>query len=143
MDMGRNWEAFWRFRHMADRYTDHEFAEDILFNAFSLADQLGEEDKSIELSERYFADDSYLKYRGTIADKVTDLYMATEQYDEIYRITDWYLQRETKDAAAKKLLFKYGMARMLRYQNNELLEDFEVYRQAFGGTPAGTIIRYF
>ena len=48
--------------------------------------------------------------------------MATEQYDEIYRITDWYLQRETKDAAAKKLLFKYGMARMLRYQNNELLE---------------------
>ena len=125
MDMERNWEAFWRFRYMADRYPDHEFAEDILFNAFSLAYQLDQEDVSIELSERYFAEEDYAKFRGTIADKITDLYTEIEQYDEIYRISEWYLQRETDDAAAKKLPFKHGMARMLRYENNELVADFK------------------
>lgn len=143
LDIERKWEAFWRFRNMVERYPEHEFAEDILFNAYSLGNQLGQYDIAVELSERYFENDDYTSYRGTIADEMGDLYVQVEEFDKLYQTTSWYLSRESDDGAAKKLLFKHGMVRMTRYENKLLIRDFERYRERYERTKAGVVIQYF
>ena len=100
MEMGRNWEAFWRFRLMVDTYPDHKFAEDILFSAYSLGHQLGEYQIAEELGRRYLDDPRYTRYGGTVADQISGTYLANGNYDELHKLTTWYLERAADDSAA-------------------------------------------
>ncbi len=143
MDMGRNWEAFWRFRVMVDTYPDHEFAEDILFSSFSLARQLGEFDEAEALGERYLESGKFTRYRGTIADEISSDYLEREQYDDLYGITRWYLKKDADDAAASLLLFKYGMARLSQYETPELIQDFQEFNDLYGSTKSSLVLNYF
>ena len=143
MEMGRNWEAFWRFRLMVDAYPDHEFAEDILFSAYSLGHQLGQNVIAEELGKRYLDDGTYKRYRGTVADQVSGIYVEETKYDELYKLTTWYLERAADDRAAQLLLFKHAVARMTQLQNQELIRDFKIFREKYEYSKSAVVIHYF
>jgi TolA-binding protein len=143
MDMGRKWEAFWRFRLMVDRYPDHQYAEDILFSSYSLAYQLNERGMAEELGKRYLDTEAFSRYRGTVADQVSDIYLEEERYDELYALSAWYLERQADDKAAQQLLFKHAVARLTWIQNWELISDFETYRQKYENSKCAVVIHYF
>ncbi len=46
MEMSRDWEAFWRFRELVDRYPNHTSGESILYSAFSLSVKLEDVEES-------------------------------------------------------------------------------------------------
>ena len=143
MDMERNWEAFWRFRLMVDAYPDHKFAEDILFSAYSLGFQLGENSIAEELGKRYLDNGSYTSYRDTVADQVSGIYLEEEKYDELHQLTTWYLERAPDDSAAQLLLFKHAVARLTKFENPELIEDLQIYREQYGNSKCAVVIHYF
>ncbi|MGJ8639827.1 MAG: tetratricopeptide repeat protein [Opitutaceae bacterium] len=143
MDMGRDWEAFWRFRVMVDTYPKHEYAEDILFSAFSLARKLGEGVEAKALAERYLGQDSFVRYRGTVADELTTDYLELKEYEDLFKLTRWYLKLEVDDGAASLLLFKYGMARLQRFETQELVSDFQVFKAKYAGASFSLVIDYF
>ena len=143
MEMGRNWEAFWRFRLMVDAYPDHEFAEDILFSAYSLGHQLGENAIAEELGRRYLDDGTNKRFRGTVADQVSGIYQEEKNYDELYKLTTWYLERAADDGAAQLLLFKHAVARMTQLQNQELIRDFTIFREKYGNSKCAVVLHYF
>ena len=143
MEMGRNWEAFWRFRLMVDAYPDHQYAEEILFSAYSLGHQLGENAIAEELGKRYLDNGSYTSYRDTVADQVSGIYLEEEKYDELYQLTAWYLERSADDTAAQLLLFKHAVARLTRMENQELIDDFQTYRESYETAKCAVVIHYF
>ncbi|CAA6691628.1 MULTISPECIES: tetratricopeptide repeat protein [unclassified Lentimonas] len=143
MAMGRDWEAFWRFREMVDLYPDHEYAEDILFAAFSLGRKLGESSESVDLSRRYLETDKFTRYRGTVSDEITTDYLELGEYDELYEMTRWYMGISPDDPAASLLLFKCGMARLTRFQTLELIADFQGYKDQHDDTRSALVINYF
>ena len=143
MEMGRHWEAFWRFRLMVDAYPDHEFAEDILFSAYSLGYQLGENAIAEELGKRYLDQSTYTSYRDTVADQVSGIYLEEEKYDELHELTTWYLERAPDDSAAQLLLFKHAVARLTKFENQELIHDFQTYRRSYEDAKCAVIIHYF
>ncbi|MGJ8650242.1 MAG: tetratricopeptide repeat protein [Opitutaceae bacterium] len=143
MDMGRDWEAFWRFRLMVDKYPKHEYAEDILFSAYSLGRKLDQLPIAEELSTKYFSNDDYKKYRGTIADEMSTIYQEREMYDKLFELTYWYVAREGGDSAAALLMFKHGMARLIRLENQKLIDDFSMFRSKHGKTKNAVVINYF
>ncbi|MGJ8653858.1 MAG: tetratricopeptide repeat protein [Opitutaceae bacterium] len=143
MDLGRNWEAFWRFRLMVDSYPDHEFAEDILFSAYSLGNQLGASGVASDLGKRYLDRGAYKKYRSTVVDQVSSLYMEEKRVDELYALSSWYLERAPDDEAARLLLYKHAVSRMSQLQNEELIRDFLVYQKKYDSNKCAVIIRYF
>ncbi|MDQ8207534.1 tetratricopeptide repeat protein [Coraliomargarita sp. SDUM461003] len=143
MDMGRDWEAYWRFRVMVDTYPQHEFAEDILFFSLSLARQLGLREEAGKLSERYLGSNSYEKYRGTVADALSTDYLEYDEFEEIYQLTRWYLEGNANDAAASLLLFKHGMARLTRFETRELVEDFQYFKERYDRSKSALVINYF
>jgi TolA-binding protein len=143
MDMERYWEAFWRFRLMVDAYPDHEFAEDILFSAYSLGFQLGENAIAEELGKRYLDNRTFTSYRGTVADQVSGIYLEEENYDELHQLTTWYLERAPDDSAARLLLFKHAVARLTKFENPELIRDFQIYREKYGNSKCAVVIHYF
>ncbi|MDA9260343.1 tetratricopeptide repeat protein [Puniceicoccaceae bacterium] len=143
MDMGRNWAAFWRFRVMVDTYPDHEYAEDILFAAFSLGRKLGEFVESEDLSKRYLGNEKFTRYRGTVSDEITTDYLELEKYDKLYEMTRWYMGMAPNDPAASLLLFKCGMARLSRFETLELIDDFQGYKDQYDDTRSALVINYF
>ena len=143
MEMGRNWEAFWRFRLMVDAYPDHEYAEDILFSAYSLGYQLGASAIAEELGKRYLDNEAYTSYRDTVADQVSGIYQEAEKYDELHELTTWYLERAPDDSAARLLLFKHAVARLTKFENPELIDDFQIYRKKYGTAKCAVVIHYF
>ena len=143
MEMGRNWEAFWRFRLMVDTYPDHKFAEDILFSAYSLGHQLGEYDIAEELGRRYLDNGKNKRYRGTVADQISGIYQANGNYDELHKLTIWYLERAADDSAAQLLLFKHAIARMTLLENQLLIRDFLEYKQKYGANKCAVVLHYF
>lgn len=143
MDMERFWEAFWRFRLMVDAYPDHEFAEDILFSAYSLGHQLGENSIAEELGKRYLDNSTFTSYRGTVADQVSGIYLEEEKYDELHQLTTWYLERAPDDSAARLLLFKHAVARLTKFENPELIRDLQIYRKKYGNSKCAVVIHYF
>lgn len=143
MDMGRNWEAFWRFRLMVDAYPEHEFAEDILFSAYSLGHQLGASGIASDLGKRYLDNGTFKTYRSTVVDQVSSLYLEEKRTDELYELTTWYLERAPDDEAARLLLYKHAVSRMSQLQNGELIRDFLVYQQKYDSKKCAVIIRYF
>lgn len=143
MDMGRNWEAFWRFRLMVDAYPDHKFAEDILFSAYSLGHQLGESGIAQDLGRRYLNNGTFKVYRGTVVDQVSGIYQEEKKFDELYKLTTWYLQRSPDDEASRLLLYKHAVARLSQLQNAELIRDFLVYQKSYNNTKCAVVIRYF
>ena len=143
MEMGRNWEAFWRFRLMVDAYPEHQYAEDILFSAYSLGHQLGENAIAEALGKRYLDQSTYTNYRDTVADQVSGIYLEEEKYDELYQLTAWYLERSADDTAAQLLLFKHAVARLTRMENQELIDDFQTYRENYETAKCAVVIHYF
>jgi TolA-binding protein len=143
MEMGRNMEAFWRFRLMVDAYPDHKFAEDILYSAYSLAQQLGKIDDAEELGRRYLDDGTNTRYRGNVADQISGIYLENQNYDELFKLTSWYLERAPDDSAAQLLLFKHAAARMTLLQTPELIRDFLVYKDQYGNSKCAVVIHYF
>lgn len=143
MDMGRDWEAYGRFRLMVDQYPDHKYAEEILFSAYSLGYKLEQRDIAEELSRRYLGKQSNKTYRATVADEMSTLYLIEEEYDELYTMTQTYLSHSAGDAASSLLLFKHGMARLRRFENKELIEDFQTFDTKYGQTQSAVVIRYF
>ncbi|MBT4757500.1 MAG: tetratricopeptide repeat protein, partial [Opitutae bacterium] len=143
MDMERKWEAFWRFRLMVDAYPDHKYAEEILFSAYSLSHQLGANAIAEELGKRYLDNGTYTSYRDTVADQVSGIYLEEEKYDELYELTAWYLERAADDTAAQLLLFKHAVARLTKFENPELIRDFQIYREKYGNSKCAVVIHYF
>ncbi|MDQ8206356.1 tetratricopeptide repeat protein [Coraliomargarita sp. SDUM461003] len=143
MDMGRKWEAFWCFQEMVDRYPNHKYAEDILFSAYSLAYQLGDQEIAESLGKRYLDQEGFKRFRSTVAEQTSKAYLEQERYEELYQLTAWYLERSADDQAARLLLFKHGVARMTRMENRQLIDDFEHFRQQFGESHSGPVIYYF
>jgi TolA-binding protein len=143
MDMGRNWEAFWRFRLMVDTYPDHKFAEDILFSAYSLGHQLGENQIAEELGKRYLNNGAYKNYRATVADQVSGIYLEEQNHDELHILTTWYLERSADDQATQLLLFKHAVTRMSLLQNKLLIRDLLEYRKKYNSNKCAVIINYF
>ena len=143
MDMERNWEAFWRFRLMVDAYPDHEYAEEILFSAYSLGHQLGETAIAEELGKRYLDNSSFTSYRDTVADQVSGIYQEAEKHDELHELTTWYLERAPDDSAARLLLFKHAVARLTKFENPELIDDFQSYRKKYGDSKCAVVLHYF
>ncbi len=143
LDMERDWEAFWRFRKMVDKYPDHEYAESILFSAFSLGHKLDQYDIAEELSKRYLSNPNFRTYRATVADSMSSMYLEYEKYEELYAMTREYLSHSAGDAASALLLFKHGMARLRRFENPELINDFQTFNTKYGETNSAVVIRYF
>ena len=128
MEMGRNWAAFWRFRLMVDTYPDHQYAEDILFAAFSLGRKLGEFEESESLSTRYLTNTEFVRFRATVSDEISTDHLELEKYDKLYELTRWYMGVAPDDPVASLLLFKYGMARLSRFETIELIDDFQGFK---------------
>ncbi len=143
MDMGREWEAYWRFRVMVDEYPDHEFAEDIIFSSFSLGHKLGELEDAERLGKRYLETPGFKRYQATIADTISTDYLNAGEYKEVYKISRWYASIDPNDPAASLLLFKHGMARLTRFETPELIRDFELFRENYGETKSSLVINYF
>ena len=143
MEMGRDWEAFWRFRVMVDTYPDHKFAEDILFSSFSLGRKLGEFEEAESLAERYLGNKKFTNYRGTVADEITTDYLELEKYEKLYKLTRWMLEIDADAPAVSLLLFKHGMARLTRFEIRELISDFEEFKQKYGSSKSSLVINYF
>lgn len=143
MEMGRLWEAFWRFRLMVDAYPDHEHAESILYSAYSLAYQMGHTEFAFELGKRYLDDPANTRYSGTVADQISNIYLEASDYDELYKLTTWYLARAPDDRAAQLLLFKHAVARLTQLENQELIRDFQEYRGKYGSSKCAVAIHYF
>lgn len=143
MDMGREWEAYWRFRVMVDTYPEHEYAEDILFSSFSLGHKLGELEDAEGLGKRYLENQNFKRYRATIADTISTDYLEGGQYEKVYQISRWYASIDANDPAASLLLFKHGMARLLRFETPELIQDFQWFREKYGATKSSLVINYF
>lgn len=143
MEMGRYWEAFWRFRLMVDTYPDHKFAEDILFSAYSLGHQLGEYQIAEELGRRYLDDGRNTRYRGTVADQISGIYQANSNHDELFKLTTWYLERAPDDSAAQLLLFKHAVTRMTLLENQLLIQDFLEYKEKYDTNKCAVVLHYF
>lgn len=143
MDMGRKWEAFWCFQEMVHAYPNHKYAEDILFSAYSLAYQLGDQEIAESLGKRYLGNEAFKRFRSTVADQTSNVYLDQERYDELYQLAAWYLERSADDQAARLLLFKHGVARMTRMENRQLIADFENFKQKFGDSDSAPVINYF
>lgn len=143
MEMGRNWAAFWRFRLMVDEYPDHEFAEEILYSAYSLAHLLSENTIAAELGRRYLDNGAFKRYRATVADQVSGIYLEEKKYDDLYQLTTWYLERAPDDVAAQLILFKHAVARMTQLQNQELISDFNVYLGKYKNSKCAVLLHFF
>ncbi|WPJ97170.1 tetratricopeptide repeat protein [Coraliomargarita algicola] len=143
MDMGREWEAYWRFRVMVDEYPDHEYAEDIIFSSFSLGHKLGESEDAELLGKRYLENQNFKRYRATIADTISTDYLEGGEFQKVYQISRWYAAIDPNDPAASLLLFKHGMARLMRFETSELIRDFQLFRENYGETKSSLVINYF
>lgn len=143
MDIGRDWEAFWRFRKMVDQYPEHRHAETILYSAYSLSRRLGRTDMQQELAKRYLEEAEYTNYRSTVADQNMELHLAGQDFDAAYRLTLWYLEQSPNDDAATSLLFKHGMTRLERMENRELIREFEQLKETHSTAKTAPIIDYF
>lgn len=143
MDMGRNWEAYWRFRVMVDKYPKHEYAEDIMFSSFSLGHELGELEDAETLGKRYLENPDFKRYRATVADTISTDYLEGGEFEEVYELSRWYANIDPNDPAASLLIFKHGMARLSRFETPELIRDFQSYRDKYGATQSSLVINYF
>lgn len=143
MDMDRDWEAYWRFRVMVDTYPDHEYAEDILFSSFSLGRKLGVGQDTVVLAERYLQTENFKRYRGTIADDISMDYLESHKYEDVYKLTRWYLGIDPDGPASSLLLFKYGMARLSRFETPEMIRDFQGFKDLYGDSKSALVINYF
>lgn len=143
MEMGREWEAYWRFRLMVDEYPDHEFAEEIQFSSFSLGRKLGQRKDSEALAREYLEHDDFTQYRGTLSDDISTDYLESERFEDLYALTDWYLSLDADDPAASLLLFKHGMARLTRFETPELIADFQEFKNKYGRSKSALVINYF
>jgi TolA-binding protein len=114
-----------------------------LFSAYSLAYQLGDQEIAETLGKRYLDKEEFKRFRSTVADQTSKVYLEQERYDELYQLTSWYLERSASGQAARLLLFKHGVARMTRMENRELIDDFEGFKQKFGDSDSAPVINYF
>lgn len=144
MGMERDWEAFWLFHRMAEVYPEHEHAEAILYLAYSLAGKLGSDEMMVGLARRYLENTEFMEYRSTIASQLGDYYAEKEAYDELYQLTDDYLElAPAEDEGSQILLFTHGMMRLGRHEIGELIEDFTRYDSLYGNSGSGVVIHYF
>jgi tetratricopeptide (TPR) repeat protein len=72
-----------------------------------------------------------------------DIYQEASDYDELYKLTTWYLARAPDDRAAQLLLFKHAVARLTQLENQELIRDFQEYRGKYGSSKCAVAIHYF
>ncbi|WP_269525290.1 tetratricopeptide repeat protein [Coraliomargarita parva] len=131
MEMNRNWEAFWRFRFLVDRYPNHPSGESILYSAFALAIKLEAIDQGEELAHIYLDRDGYRKYRGMIASELAKIYKQKKKWDKLYELTPNYLATDSTDLAAQQIVFTHGMQRLEFLEFDELIREFSQFRSKY------------
>jgi TolA-binding protein len=143
LKLNRDWEAYWRFRVLAETYPDHPQHEHILYAAFTLARKLGENTSAAELARQYFKNKNYREFRGPVVNDLGDIYREQAQWDLFFALTGQYLADSNVDRTAEQLVFKHGLARLGRLENRQLIRDFEALSTQYGQSALADELHYF
>ncbi len=143
LEMNRKWEAYWRFRTLADEYPNHPQSEEILYSAFSLAKQLDEDGDCLELSNRYLNNSRYKQFRGPVANQKAAIYIKRKEFEKLFAMTAPFLAQDADSEAAEQIVFKHAFTRLERLENKKMISELEGFRQKYGNTRIRDELEYF
>ena len=96
----RDWESFWSFYWLYKDFPKHESAENFIYAAFSSANGVKNQKKSIELGEEYLANEDWKQFRADVTFIMANAYRAeAKTQDKIAKSLDGAISTKDRNRA--------------------------------------------
>jgi TolA-binding protein len=135
-ELGQPWEAMWTYWTAWRDYPSTDFAEDALFAACSIASELHQYDRAIELGLAYVGQFRDGNYYDDVTLMLTQIYLAKGEYTRCIDMARSTMARAPEHSYADQLHFLIGYAYFELEKFREALATFRSLRDSFSETSA-------
>lgn len=120
----RDWEGFWAYWELQNRYPDHKQLESFVYSAFMQADKVKYPPMIESMGEFYLSRDDFSTYVKEVTVILAKHYNSTKQWDKFFRISKDFIQRYPKDGYTAQMAYFMGDAWVKLEEPGELLDTF-------------------
>ncbi|MDP0496925.1 MAG: tetratricopeptide repeat protein [Verrucomicrobiota bacterium JB024] len=124
---GREWESFFAYKELVQKYPNHAAAQDFLYAAFSAASELKLTDEVIGMGESYVNNKAWKKYADDIAVKLCQFYLEKNQYEEFFDMAKGFLAENPESQYASQVIYLMGTTYVKLERFGDMIEQFRAY----------------
>ncbi|MEM8549707.1 MAG: tetratricopeptide repeat protein, partial [Verrucomicrobiota bacterium] len=124
---GRDWESFYAYRDLIERYPDNANIEDFIYAAFTAASELQLTDDVIALGQFYKEDPQRTKYLSDITLKLAQYYLDSGDYENFYVLARSFINKNPTDPYAAQILYMMGSFYLQQGRLDDILVEFNDY----------------
>ena len=130
-EMGQSWEALWTYWTTWLDYHDSDFAEDALFAAYSLAGELMQYDRALDLGITYVTQFKNGNYYDDASLMLAQIYLTKEDFKKCIETCRHTLEEHPEHSYADQLHFMIGYSYFQLEEFDEALKTFRSLQSAF------------
>lgn len=128
---GRDWEGFWAYNRLLERYPDHPNREDFLYAAFSTAANLGLEDEVLKLGEEYLRGGKMNQYKNDVIVRLAEFYIKERRFNEFFNLAQSFVEQNPDNRYSAQLVYFMGTTWLEQRRYDMMIEQFSSYVKRF------------
>jgi len=139
----RDFEAFWAYYRLAEEYPEHESVRDFEFAAFMTAMRAGLDEQMQAIGRRFLEGPDAEEFRRDILYGMADSYLQAGNMEEFLAAAGNLIDEFPEDRYSAQMLFLVGNHFLTEQMMEELVAEFEGYREQLAGTDNMDAVLYW
>ncbi len=128
---GRDWEAFWAYNRLLERYPNHANREDFLYAAFSTAATLKLGDQVVSLGESYLQDGGMGQFKNDVIVRLAEFYLQDGRVNEFFTLAQNFIEQNPGSRYAGQLIYFMGTTWLEERRYDLMIDQFSDYVRRF------------
>lgn len=139
----RDFEAFWAYYRLVEEYPQHESVRDFEFAAFMTAMRAGLEEQMQAIGRRFLEGPDAEEFRRDILYGMADSYLQAGNMEEFLAAARNLIEEYPEDRYSAQMLFLVGNHFLTERMMEQLVTEFEGYREQLAGTDNMDAVLYW